>query len=102
MDSATRAFFGDRLLELEPELLQSFFDFDDNSWKLTYKLPGFLSKEVTAAKQKGIDALTRYFQLAKEERPGEAWLVRTLEAEMRHVGIQEPDIAAFIMIFYWV
>ena len=102
LDSATRAFFGDRLLELEPELFQSFFDFDDNSWKLTYKLPGVLSKEMTAAKQKGIDALTRYFQLPKEERPGEAWLVQTLEAEMRHVGIQDPDIAAFVMMFYWV
>lgn len=45
LDSATRSFFGDRLLEVEPDLFETFFDFDDNSWKLTYKLPRFMSQD---------------------------------------------------------
>lgn len=49
-----------------------------------------------------MDALREYFMLPKEERKGEAWLVRNLEAEMRNVGIEEPDIAAFVMMIYWV
>lgn len=36
---ATTAFFGPSLLELEPFLFDSFFTFDDKSWKLTYKIP---------------------------------------------------------------
>ena len=57
---------------------------------------------MNAAKKTGIDALREYFMLPKEERKGEAWLVRNLEAEMRNVGIEEPDIAAFVMMIYWV
>lgn len=102
LDAATRTFFGDRLLEIEPDLFKNFFDFDDNSWQLTYKLPAFLCKDMRAAKQTGIHALRRYFMLPREERKGEAWLVRNLEAEMRNVGIQETDIAAFVMMIYWV
>ena len=102
LEGATRSFFGDRLLEIKPDLLETFFNFDDNSWQLTYQLPHFLSKKMRSAKQVGVDALTRYFTLPREERQGESWLVRNLEAEMRNVGIQEKDIAAFVTMIYWV
>ncbi|KAL8704585.1 MAG: hypothetical protein Q9201_002277 [Fulgogasparrea decipioides] len=102
LDSATRSFFGDRLLEIEPNLFQSFFDFDDNSWKLTYHLPRVFAREMYSAKQTATDALSKYFHLPEKERPGAAWLVRTLESEMRHLGIGESDIASFLMMIYWV
>lgn len=102
MDAATRSFFGDALLKIEPKLFESFFAFDDNSWKLTYKIPRPWSNDMYAAKQKGQDALATYFALPKEQRQGEAWVIRTLEAEMRGVGIESPDIAAFLMMIYWV
>ena len=100
--SATRSFFGDRLLEIEPHLFQSFFDFDDNSWKLTYHLPHVFAKEMYGAKQQATEALVKYFQTPKDQRPGAAWLVQTLETEMRNLGIQESDIACFLMMIYWV
>ena len=102
LDASTKSFFGDRLQQIDPDLFQSFFDFDDNSWKLTYHYPRFLSNEMYAAKQQAINALTTYFRLPKKERLGESWLVRTLEAEMRKLKIAEPDIAAFLMMTYWV
>ena len=102
LESATRSFFGDRLLEIEPQLLQSFFDFDDNSWQLTYQLPWFLCMKMRAAKQVGIDALTKYFAMPRDQRIGEAWLVRSLESEMRNAGIGDKDIAAFVFMVYWV
>lgn len=102
LDAATSSFFGDRLLQINPDLVQNFFDFDDNSWQLTYKLPRFLCKEMYAAKKAIVDTLTQHFQLAKEERPGAAWLIRNLEAEMKNVGIGEPDIATFVTMIYWV
>ena len=102
MDSATKAFFGDALLQIDPDLFQSFFDFDDDSWKLTYHYPYLLSQKMYAAKQRAVDALTTYFKSPRETRQGESWLVRTLESEMRAQGIEEPDIAAFTMMTYWV
>lgn len=102
LDSATRSFFGDRLLEVEPDLFQTFFDFDDNSWKLTYKLPRFMSQDMYKAKKKTMDALTAYFELPMEERSGSIWIIKTLEAEMRQLGIGSSDIASLMMMTFWV
>lgn len=102
LDGATTAFFGNALLKIEPNLFESFSDFDDNSWKLTYRIPRPWSNDMYAAKQKAQNALATYFALPKEQRPGETWMVRTLETEMRGLGIESPDIAAFLMMVYWV
>lgn len=99
---ATTAFFGPALLRLEPALFQSFFDFDDRSWKLTYKLPRPFSNDMLAAKKTAQVALTRYFELPRGERPGACWLVETLEDEMKMVGIGADDVAAYLMMVYWV
>lgn len=102
VNAATKAFFGDRLLELEPNLFQTFYDFDDNSWKFTYKLPRFMSQEVHQAKEKILHTLTRYFDLPLEERPDSAWIIQILEKEMRHLGIGSSDIAPIITMTFWV
>ena len=102
LEGATRSFFGDRLLELQPDLLDTFFTFDDNSWQLTYQVPHFLSRKMRSAKQNAIEALTQYFKFPPHQRQGESWLVRNLEAEMRNVCIEEKDIAAFSMMIYCV
>ncbi|KAL9608970.1 MAG: hypothetical protein Q9167_006221 [Letrouitia subvulpina] len=54
------------------------------------------------AKQQATDALEKYLSLPKNDRPGAASLVQTLESEMRNLGIQESDIAGFLMMIYWV
>ena len=102
LDSATRAFFGDSLLVVEPDLFQTFYTFDDNSWKFTYKLPRIMSQEMYSAKKKAVDALTAYFELPMEKRPGSAWIIQTLESEMRQLGIGSSDIASLLMMTFWV
>ncbi|KAL8840529.1 MAG: hypothetical protein Q9176_003856 [Flavoplaca citrina] len=43
-----------------------------------------------------------YFHLPQQQRPGAAWLIQTLEAEMRARGIGSTDIAALLMMTSWV
>ena len=50
-----QSLFGGRLLELEPDLLESFSDFKEDSWKLTHKVLSIFCKKVNVAKRKGID-----------------------------------------------
>ena len=102
LDSATRSFFGDALLVVEPDLFQTFYTFDDNSWKLTYKLPRIMSQDMYRAKKKAVAALTAYFELPMEKRSGSAWIIQTLEIEMRQLGIESSDIASLMMMTFWV
>jgi hypothetical protein len=102
LEGATNAFFGDALLDRNPGLLDSFSKFDELSWQLSYRVPSPWSKKMQAAKQKSLDALTSYFMLPVEERPGACWLVRALETEMRAAGIKVQDMAAGLVMAYWV
>jgi hypothetical protein len=102
LESATHAFFGDRLLEIEPNLLKIFSIFDASSWKLHYGYPRFLSRELYAARDKIHTALVTYLKLPKEKRPDAAWLIHGFETEMRRLGIEEEDIAAVMVPVYWV
>ena len=102
LDSATLSFFDERLVQIDPELYDSFFVFDELSWKLLFRYPRLFAHKMYAAKDRIIDALTIYFKLPPSERTGESWLISELEREMRNIGIGDRDIAAIIMPLYWV
>lgn len=102
LGGATKAFFGNRLIELEPKLYENFFYFDDNSWKFTYKIPRPWSSDIYAAKKTAQDAMDAYFHLPQQQRPDAACLIQTLGAEMRARNIGSSDIAALLMITFWV
>lgn len=102
LDSATWAFFDERLMQINPGLFESFYIFDELSWQLHFGYPRFMAKKMYTAKDRIIDALTAYFRLPKSERPNESWLIGSLEDEMRNLGIGDRDIAAIIMPLYWV
>lgn len=101
--SATRTFFGDRLMQIDPHLIESFYTFDAESWKAFFKFPPFLSRDMDSGKDRILNALSRYFLLPKEERKGVSWLISNLETEMIKVGITDvAEIASIVMPLYWV
>ena len=100
--SATKAVFGNAILEIEPNLQQAVFDFDNENWKLNYRVPRILAKKMYAAKQKVFEALLQYFKLPREKRSGGAWLIETLETDMRDMGIDDHQIASTISMTLWV
>lgn len=102
LKAVTEAFFGDQLMKLEPQLLDYFTAFDDESWKLTYKYPRQASKNMYQAKDNMVAAIEKYLRLPKDQRPEQAWLIGKLEAETDNVGIDTHDLAAMITSLLWV
>jgi hypothetical protein len=102
LDTATRAFFGDAMFDVAPRLLDSFFAFDDDAWKLNYRFPRFAAKAMYAAKDSGEAAFARYFGLPKAQRPNAAWMTDMFEQGMRDLGIDEREMAAMLFLQYWV
>lgn len=100
--ATTRAIFGDALLDIDPNFFQYFYDFDDESWKLLYQLPHFLSKDAHTVKDKILDVLVEFLRLPLEMREDACWMIKMLENEQRDIGIGERDIAAMLMVVFWV
>ena len=101
LKAGTTAFFGERLLEIDPGLPRSFYEFDRNSWMLLYPVPKVLSKKMSSPLAKNIKFLTAYFRLPKAERLGANWFNQTLEAEQRQLGMTDEDIASTMMLVHW-
>ncbi|KAL8921812.1 MAG: hypothetical protein Q9208_005569 [Pyrenodesmia sp. 3 TL-2023] len=101
IDSVTRAFFGDELFRIEPDIVQIFVKFDDLNWQFILQYPEFLSREMTAARNKMIKALTTYFERPLETRSNASSFVLSLEREMRKYDIGNGDIAAMLMLTIW-
>lgn len=100
VNASTGSYFDEALIQIEPNLSQILFDFDHETCGSIYP-----HKSVTfssATKEKGIRAFTAYLKLSKVQRAGEAQLVRDLEEEYRRLGLDEEDLAALMMIVYWV
>lgn len=102
LEPVTTAVFGERLLQLNPDLMQTFVKFDDDSWKLNYKLPRLICEEMHTARENILATFRKYFALPPNERTGESWLVRTIETEMRKIEVPESDIAALFAMPFWV
>jgi hypothetical protein len=102
IEGATRSFFGDALLALEPKLLDSFTQFDESSWKLSYRIPPIFAKDCLQPKAIAERALARYFDLPIEQRSDESRVIREIESVLRVSGIPSTDMGILVLMFYWV
>ncbi|KAL9577512.1 MAG: hypothetical protein Q9212_006317 [Teloschistes hypoglaucus] len=102
IDGATRVFFGERILQIEPDLAEAFCQFDNHSYMLMYKYPSLFANVMFGAKKRVNDAFTRYFELPKEQRQGETWLATMEEREFRDLNFGNQDIAKFFSLMHWV
>ena len=100
VSAGTTAFFGETLLQMYPDLLQNFVDFDDHNWMVWYKWPD--ATLMRTPKAKVLKALEEYLSLPKEKRSGVAWIIETMEDSQRNLGMNDSDIAAVVMTLLWV
>jgi len=95
------AYFGKKLGEIEPDLVQIFQDFDECAWQVLYQYPSILCGDMLNNKSKIQSAMERYFALPVVERPGAAWLILELEKAMKRVDVSVSDSAIFFFQMYW-
>ena len=100
LDAALRAFFGDKLLAIDPDLPKHFLEFDDDNWKLWYKWPN--ATKMHTAKSKLTKTLEHYLALPKKERPGAAYIVERMETTQRVLGTSEKDLAKILCMVIFV
>jgi hypothetical protein len=102
IEAGTRTYWGVRLWELDPDMLSSFYELDRGIWKILFQYPSIFSKEVLAVRDNITETLATYYRLPKETRQDAAWFTKSMETESREAGLDENEMAAAIMIIYFV
>ena len=101
INASQKAYFGDRLSEIDPNLAQTFIEFDTRSWQLLYHFPRLISEGMYAAKDRLINTLTAYFETPVREKADAAWVTQLLEREMRGLGFTDREMGTLMMLQYW-
>ncbi|ROT37825.1 cytochrome P450 [Sodiomyces alkalinus F11] len=101
IDFGTRAYFGDLLQDIAPDITRTFMAFDALSWQAMYQYPSFLCGEMTRAKGKLQNAMAEYFASPKDQREDISWFISKVEEEMDRLDIAASDRAIFFFQLYW-
>lgn len=102
VESVTRAFWGNALFEIEPQIVKIYHEFDDNSWKILYKFPDFAAKDTRRALASLKAMLKKYINLPKSQRSDASWVAGALEDKMREYEVSDDDIATMLVTPLWV
>lgn len=100
IEALTASYYGKAFLDIEPNMLDIFYTFDSELWKLIYNYPRQLSKDVHFARDQLVAMMTTHFQRPQSERSGEAWFTKALEEEQRRIGLTEEEMAAIVLTVY--
>lgn len=94
VDAATRAFFGEAIYQVAPNILSDFYTYDDDAWKQHYDYPRFAARDIYEAKERCKLAWVEYLSLPVEQRQDASWITLRLEEGLRELGIEEASQAA--------
>ena len=101
VSSATKAFFGSQMQEVDPGFLDYYFKFEEAAWKMFYQYPRFLAKDLYGASEGILRTMTKYYDRPQSERPDTVWMFKTIETEMRYLGLSSRDIAIMSFMLFW-
>ena len=71
------------------------------NWKLMYKLPDFMARDMIDARSEFIDTLCKYFETPKKDRSDALYFVKAMEEEMRAAGLGDREAAGIHMLHLW-
>lgn len=96
-----RTFFGEEIFEVEPNIARLYQKWENDSWKVFFNYPRFLTKDLHAARLQAIEGLISYFKLPLDRRTNMAWLFGTLDSELNSLNVNDTDRAGIIMMIVW-
>lgn len=100
VNANSRAFYDESLFKLAPDLMARYYVFEASSWKLPYKLPEFMDRDMFDAKRYAEGVLERYLQQPSEKRAGEAWIISQIDRDTESLGISIKErVPAFFSFF---
>ena len=99
--SITEVYWGRKIFEADPGLLETYVTWERANWKYVFQIPRYFSRDMYLARDRLVDAFTAYFRLPQVERADVAWFIPVAEAEMRDIGLDHHDLGRAHMLQHW-
>ncbi|KAL8952792.1 MAG: hypothetical protein Q9222_001296 [Ikaeria aurantiellina] len=99
--SAAKAFFGSSMMKVDPQFVHYYFAFEEAAWKMLYQYPKFLAQDLYGAAEDILRTMSRFYDIPQAQRPDTVWMFKTIETEMRNLGLPSRDIAIMTFMLFW-
>lgn len=100
IDAGVRAFFGHKLIDMNPDLITDFIAFDQDNWKLWYRWPN--SEGMIEAKRRLAASIQGWLGLSDEQRGECSFIVQTMVRTQRAIGTSDEDLANILCMVVFV
>lgn len=94
VDVITRMLSGDRIYELEPELVKHFLDSNVNVWMLVFQVPQSPACKLSRARSNILKCFAAYTGASDDFKFGRASLIENVMNEQKVLDISDQDRAA--------
>ncbi|KAF1948953.1 cytochrome P450 [Byssothecium circinans] len=102
LQCASRAIFGDVLMDTNPNLVNDFLKFDESSWQLNYRVPAFLCPDMHSGLESIRRAMTKYIALPPEQKQDASWMLPIITDEMKAIGFSPRHTGSFFSSVFWL
>ncbi|TGO63215.1 hypothetical protein BCON_0014g00040 [Botryotinia convoluta] len=96
--SSATAYYGSKIFEINPNLLQAMISWEATNRKFMYKLPDFMARDMIDARGEFIDTLCKYFETPKKDWSNALYFVKAMEEEMRAAGLSDRETAGIHLL----
>ncbi|PVH76649.1 cytochrome P450 [Cadophora sp. DSE1049] len=100
-DAGSRAFLSSEILDIDPDFVQHYIDWEDVSWKIPWSYPGILSQDMYKARETLVQVFMRYYTLDPTQRPNLNWLFDRMQREHQQLGMSLHDTGTVALIVLW-
>ncbi|KAL2802828.1 hypothetical protein BJX63DRAFT_437511 [Aspergillus granulosus] len=95
------SYYGGAIFSIQPDFVDQYLVWEKSNWKFLFGLPGFLSRDMLAAKNALIDTLVQYFRLSVENRGNKNFWVESVEHCLREAGLSHEEVGRVFMLHAW-
>jgi hypothetical protein len=100
LNAGMRTFFGEKLLQIDPDFVAKFIAFDDESWKLWFRWP--FSKKIFENKRRVEESLETWLRIPRAERGELGYLVDIIEKTQLAIGTPIDDLAKIMNLLIFI
>jgi hypothetical protein len=101
MHGMTQVLFGDAMMQINPDLVDDFYTFDDRSWMVLFGIPLPWSMKMRRALNRTQHAIKTYLDLPTERRADASLVMKHLEVAMSGRGYLRGDVPAVLSLIFW-
>ncbi|KAE9983847.1 hypothetical protein EG328_009461 [Venturia inaequalis] len=97
----TASLLGRVMDDVNPQLLDTFLQFNQTGWKLIFGYPKWLASHTYRSRDVILNTMEAFIKLPKLQRHEQSYMINCVEEDARNIGIGDRDIAAMVSMIFW-